>query len=134
MDDGLRKRFARAVRDARKANGLSQAEVAERIGIAVEAYGRLERGAVLPRAETLVGLAYAFNVSTDELLGVEREMSQKPPSVARDSQGVVTDPEWRRLLSELEHLSPRTLKLVASAVRAIRDDAVSVSRKEKDSD
>jgi len=69
----LHESFASALRLAREACGLSQAELAERIDLSVEAYGRLERGRVLPRAVTLVRIAGALNVTTDELLGCARD-------------------------------------------------------------
>jgi transcriptional regulator with XRE-family HTH domain len=121
MSNGLRQTFAKEVRAARYRCGLSQAEVAERIGIAVEAYGRLERGAVLPRAETLVGLAYAFNVSADRLLGIVVEEAPAQPVTALDT--AAADPDWRRIVTVLEQLSPRSLRLLANAVRSIRDDS-----------
>jgi transcriptional regulator with XRE-family HTH domain len=123
MSDGLRETFAKALRESRRANGLSQAEVAERIGIAVEAYGRLERGTVLPRAETLVGLAHAFHVSTDKLLGVNVGGTAHDAAVARDGGVAPTDPEWRRIKALLDGLSPRTRKLLVSTLQAIREDA-----------
>jgi transcriptional regulator with XRE-family HTH domain len=67
---GLREQFAAALRAAREAREMSQAELSERAALSVEAYGRLERGRVLPRAETLVRLAEALRVPTDRLLGV----------------------------------------------------------------
>ena len=66
----LHQTFARALRSAREACGWSQAEVAHRIGLSIEAYGRLERGRVLPRVSTLVRLAKVLGVPLDALLGL----------------------------------------------------------------
>jgi transcriptional regulator with XRE-family HTH domain len=74
----LHETFARALRSAREACGWSQAEVAHRIGLSIEAYGRLERGRVLPRVSTLVRLAKVLGVPLDALLGLEGPRS---PSV-----------------------------------------------------
>lgn len=65
----LHETFASALRTARDACAWSQAELAERVGMSIEAYGRLERGRVLPRAATLVRLAHALQVPLDQLLG-----------------------------------------------------------------
>ena len=42
--------------------------MAERIGLSDEAYGRIERGRVLPRVETLARIAEETGASLDELL------------------------------------------------------------------
>lgn len=53
----------------RKQIGLSQTEIAERIGIAQQVYYRYESGRNMPSAEVILKLADAYNVSTDYLLG-----------------------------------------------------------------
>ena len=69
----LHETFAAALRSARVASGWSQADLADRIGLSVEAYGRLERGRVLPRASTLVRLARTLHVGVDDLLGLRAD-------------------------------------------------------------
>jgi transcriptional regulator with XRE-family HTH domain len=49
--------------------------VAHRIGLSIEAYGRLERGRVLPRVSTLVRLAKVLGVPLDALLGLDGSRS-----------------------------------------------------------
>jgi transcriptional regulator with XRE-family HTH domain len=118
----LHEKFARAVRSARRSKGLSQAEAAERIGIAVEAYGRLERGVVLPRAETLVNMADVFGVTCDALLGLEAT-----PGGALVAREVLTQngsPELRRVIAQLDGLNASTLRLVAQTIRALRSASV----------
>ena len=48
---------------------MTQAEVAEAIGLASENYSRLERGLLNPSISTLVALARVLKVTPDELLG-----------------------------------------------------------------
>ncbi|WP_233610342.1 helix-turn-helix transcriptional regulator, partial [Corallococcus sp. AB049A] len=45
-----------AARAARLKAGLTQADVADRVGIASEVYGRLERGKMMPSVPTLFRL------------------------------------------------------------------------------
>ena len=52
--------------------GLSQAAVAESIGVGVRAYQNYEYGTRVPPLETVVALADLFDVSLDELVGRER--------------------------------------------------------------
>lgn len=56
----------------RTALGLSQAALAERIGVSPLVVLRYEHGRNLPRADRLRALALALNVSADELLGIGR--------------------------------------------------------------
>lgn len=115
MSKSLAASFARELKAARRARGWTQAELAERVGIATEVCGRLERGATLPRARTLVRLAETLSVSTDQLLGRTsgRVGEEGRPLAARESDAEYAgSPELRRLLRRLEGESPRTLRLL----------------------
>ena len=61
--------FALALRSVRATLGLSQEELAARVALSTEAYGRLERGRVLPRVASLLRLAEETGLSVDALLG-----------------------------------------------------------------
>ena len=71
MDKPLSSILGAAVRTARVRAGLTQEDVAERIGMASEVYGRMERGQMLPRVENLRRLCLVLNVPPHELLGLE---------------------------------------------------------------
>jgi transcriptional regulator with XRE-family HTH domain len=114
-----------ASRAARVRMGLTQADVAERIGMASEVYGRLERGHMLPSVQNLRRLCVVLNVPPHELLGLGDDLAA-PPSpkervVATSNPKAREDdtPEMRRLMRSLRKLSPVQLKLmnlVASAM------------------
>lgn len=113
--------FARQLRSARRARNLTQAEVAERVGIAVEVFGRLERGRALPRADTLARLASALGVSTDSLLGLA-PVPLPPAAVAGEALGDYAGrPEMRRLLRRLGKEPARAVSLLAAFVSAMQD-------------
>ena len=59
-----------AIARLRKQAGLTQAELAERLGYSDKAVSKWERGDSLPDALTLRRLVQLFGVSADELLGV----------------------------------------------------------------
>jgi len=61
--------FSEKLRQKRKEKGLSQAELARRIGVGRDSYNKYERTGVRPSHETLVLLAKELNVSIDYLLG-----------------------------------------------------------------
>ncbi len=54
----------------RKENGLTQKQIAERIGLAVSAVSSYESGARYPSYKVLVKLARIYHVSTDYLMGL----------------------------------------------------------------
>ena len=58
---------------ARKNAGLSQKELAERLGITQQSVVVLERRAANVQANTLIKLAEILKVSVDSLLGLEKE-------------------------------------------------------------
>ena len=114
MASDLTSTFAQSLRRAREARHLTQAEAAELTGLAVEAYGRLERGSILPRAATLVSLSRAFGVSTDSLLGLSPgAVSAIGAGQGGNRVGAAERPELVRLRRRLERLTPKTLRLLA---------------------
>jgi DNA-binding XRE family transcriptional regulator len=50
--------------------GWTQAEMAERVHISVEVYGRFERGALLPGLDTFVDICRVLGEMSDRLLGL----------------------------------------------------------------
>ena len=56
----------------RKASGMSQEQVAKKIGVVVRAYQRYEYCDRYPQLPALIALADLFDVSLDELVGRER--------------------------------------------------------------
>lgn len=55
-------RFARNCREARQRSGVTQSEVAERLGVNNTYVSKIERGLVYPRLERLVAYARAIGV------------------------------------------------------------------------
>lgn len=101
--------IGKAAREARLRKGLTQADVAERIKLTDEVYGRIERGDMLPSTSTLIKIRTALGVSADYLMGLAGpEAIQAQPSPTDE-----LPPEARRLL--------RT-------VRGLDDDQLSVFR------
>jgi transcriptional regulator with XRE-family HTH domain len=68
----LSARLGARLRARREALGLSQAELAEKVGISANYVGVLERGVKLPTLDTLVALAKALDMPVSELFGEPR--------------------------------------------------------------
>ena len=64
--------IAENLRRLRLAHGLTQEELAASLGVSGQAVSRWETGSVCPDIELLPGLANFFNVSLDELCGMEK--------------------------------------------------------------
>ena len=69
----------------RKKNGLSQEELADRIGISRQAVSKWERAESSPDTDNLIALARLYNVSLDELLESSPE-SLENENFARETQ------------------------------------------------
>ena len=66
--------------ELRKQNGLSQQDLADRLGVSRQAISRWETGAVQPLADSVRGLAQVFQVSTDYLLNDDLDDPTPPPT------------------------------------------------------
>lgn len=117
MEQRLATIIGASVRAARQRLDLTQADVAERVGIATEVYGRLERGHMLPSVKTLRRLCLVLNCSSDVLLGVAS--AEKPVVVAEDPPEYGERPEVRRVLRALRRLEPAQLRLISQVAGAI---------------
>ena len=110
MDDAnLAVTIGKSVRTARAALGLSQADVAEKLGLSLEFIGRIERGVALPSVPTLVSLATALGVSGDALLGLGAERAIR----AHRNSPHTEQSRTRRLIERRLSRAPEsTLRLV----------------------
>ncbi|MDO6230880.1 helix-turn-helix transcriptional regulator [Streptococcus parasanguinis] len=61
--------FSERLKKLRKDTGLTQVDVASKLGISQQAYASWERGIKKPTQENLVKLSKILNVSVDYLLG-----------------------------------------------------------------
>ncbi len=68
--------FYARLRSARKARGLGQPELAEKIGMTQSTIGMIESGERLPTIPVLRKLSCTLNVSSDYLIGLTEEMER----------------------------------------------------------
>ena len=69
--------FSERLKNLRKQAGLTQVDVAEKLGISQPAYASWERGVKKPTQENLVKIAQILNVSVDYLVGNLKEKTDK---------------------------------------------------------
>lgn len=65
--------FNENLRDVREQKGLSQKEVAKKIGVAKSTYSLYESGNREPNVQTIKKISDVLNVSADKLLGIDNE-------------------------------------------------------------
>jgi transcriptional regulator with XRE-family HTH domain len=66
----FKKALASNLRDARKRMGWTQAEMAARIQMPTDMYGRMERGTLLPTLDSFVTICCVLGEMSDTLLGL----------------------------------------------------------------
>jgi transcriptional regulator with XRE-family HTH domain len=104
-----RRQLGLRVRAYRLERRLTQEQLAEKLGRAVETISNLERGISTPSDATLHRLARALEVSVEDLL------------VERSSRGRNRPIEYFRATELLKMLDERKLKLALSVLKAIAD-------------
>jgi transcriptional regulator with XRE-family HTH domain len=95
--------LGKSLRAAREQAKLTQVDVAERVGIASEVYGRMERGHVLPSVPTLRKLCRVLRVDANVLLALA---SRGPLEwLEEDGPPQEDSPRVRRLLRSLRQMN-----------------------------
>lgn len=92
---------------ARKAAGLTQADVAAKLNVSRQAVSRWESGQSKPSTENLLALGKLYGISLDQLLNAEEPIAKAAPDLPEAGP---TEP----IISEKRH--PRTLLKYAAAV------------------
>ena len=86
----MEKEIGLRISEILKNYGMSQKELAERIGIAKSVISFYESGDRFPSYDVLIKIAHIFNVSTDYLLDIERDRKVDVSDLSEDDIAVVT--------------------------------------------
>jgi transcriptional regulator with XRE-family HTH domain len=100
--------FGQRLHDLRQQAGLSQQQVAQRLGMSQRAYSHWERNPVALRPEQLQQLAAALQISVEELLG----------EPARKKRGAGPVGRMRRLFEAASKLPRSQQEKIAAVVEA----------------
>ena len=95
--------IGKGIAEKRKQAGLSQEELAKRLGLTRQAISRWESGAALPTVDNLVELARVLGVSVDELLQLTRE--EKQAGLSAESVGLLLDEQAGRQEKRMKRLT-----------------------------
>jgi transcriptional regulator with XRE-family HTH domain len=96
------------VRAARLSRGMTQAELAESIGITIESLSRAERGTILPTVNTLGRLATVLGTTIDALAG--RGHSRETSSARALRPRPVGDADRSRLQRLVDGMDTKAVK------------------------
>ena len=69
--------IADSIKHLRQSMGLTQEQLAERLGVSYQSVSRWEGGSSYPDIELIPEIAAFFEVSTDVLMGVEKATMEK---------------------------------------------------------
>ena len=100
------------IKSLRKKKGMSQAQIAIKLGITQGAVSQWEKGITQPGADQLLALSKLFGVSVFELKGIDEPKEQKEPATA----GGLDD----RLVEMLVSLSPDQVQRVQDFVAGMK--------------
>lgn len=115
----LAPRIGNACRAARQKLQLTQEDVAERVGLATEVYGRLERGKMTPSVPTLRKLCLCLHLSADVALALDDTAELPPRPVSEEEES----PDVRRLLRRARELPPERVKILLRLATLFAQDA-----------
>lgn len=103
--------------ELRKQNGLSQQDLADRLGVSRQAISRWETGAVQPLADSVRGLAQVFQVSTDYLLNddLDDPTPLHPPQPAPPQEEPTPTRKHRKWLLALAALAAAAVLVLVTA-------------------
>ena len=79
--------LGRRIQEARKAAGLSQESLGERLGVSRQAVSKWEADAAVPELENLIAMSRIFGVTIGALLGVEPAAEEPAEEEATETPG-----------------------------------------------
>ena len=85
---------------ARKKSGLSQENVAEKLGVSRQTISKWETGETLPDIRQSKGLAMLYHMTLDELIASDFDEQQAPLMIARISDEAQAKIDWSKVWSK----------------------------------
>ena len=122
--------FQNIFKRLRTSSGLTQAEIAEKLGISRSTIGMYETGAREPDFETLEKIADFFNVDTDFLLGRTNKTTMLPETAGHYylndetreiAQEVFENPELRSLFHVARDIPPERLRAHIEFMKTLKE-------------
>jgi transcriptional regulator with XRE-family HTH domain len=120
MDEELQRTLGEVAREARERLGLTQAQVARKVGFVPGVYGRIERGDMMPSVPSLRRICLFLGISSDTLLNLKP--TQVAATVDEAPSEASLSPELRRIIHQLRSWSPKRLKVLSKVLTVIANE------------
>jgi len=112
--------FKNVLKELRTKKGLSQAELAEKLGFSTGLIGMYESGKRKPSDEALEALADFFNISIDYLMGKDdKSVYYLDPDTAELAQEIYDDKNKQMLFSATRDISKEDMQFVIDMVERL---------------
>ena len=102
----------------RKKSDITQDQLAEQLGVSVSAVSQWENGRTMPDISAIPVLCHIFNVSSDELLGIDREKDEEEIKRINDEANRLLDrahtAKAEKLLLDAHKRFPNNYNLMSS--------------------
>lgn len=108
--------------DARKKKGLSQEEVAEKLGVSRQTISKWETNETLPDIRQAKRLAVLYGLSLDELITFDLDIREIQEAIDRTSEEVTDKIDWTKAWSKKYPVLSRYQKEVDTACYAAELD------------
>jgi transcriptional regulator with XRE-family HTH domain len=115
--DSLSRALGAAIRASRQAAALTQQVVAQRAGVGLETYGRLERGLLPPSVSVLQRVCRVLGISLDEVLKLGKGATAPKARAASEDASAQA---MHRLLKVASGLDKRSLEVLHQCARVLR--------------
>lgn len=100
--------IGKRLKEVRKIKGLTQAQVAELVGVTVSSVKKWELDLIDPNTDKLIALALALGVSTDYLFGRDTDVD------------LVLSEDTKKILAIIDGLGPRQREALADYAEFLR--------------
>lgn len=115
--------FKDVLKKLRKNKGISQVELATKLGFSKSLIGLYETGERKPSFEALEAIADFFNISIDYLMGKEDKSSYYlDPEAAEIAQEMYDRPELKTLFSTTRNVKKEDIQFIQEMVDRIAKD------------
>lgn len=112
--------FAERLKSLRLQAGLTQRELAEKLGIAHSTLGMYELGKRVPDIDTMDSIADYFNVTIDYISGKDsRSLYYLTPEQAQFAQEMFEKPGQRTLFDMTKNATPEQMDAIRDIVKSI---------------
>ena len=104
--------IGKTIKELRKSRGLTQEELAEKIGVTAQAISKWENESGMPDLSQIVPLAHVFGVSTDTILGTgDIKKNEDISEIMRRAQSKLTFPLTSECLTDKYNVLLEGLKI-----------------------